>query len=340
LSAVEVLGRFLRRLGVAPDRIPPGEAEAGALFRSVTAGRRLLLMLDNAATTAQVAGLVPAAPGCGVLVTARQPLSSLDADARLRVGVLPEAAGLAMLEELTHGRAVEPEAARSVVELCGGLPLAIRVAAGRLASRPDLPATTYLERLASPRLDELELGDLAVRACIRTSYDALLSDGTGVDRLAARAFRTLGMLHVPNVTSWVVAAMLGEPDPEVARAALDRLVDAQLIEPVTDGRYQLHDLVRLLAAERAEAEDPPADREEAVVRAIAYYTATLSQADRTLRNDHLLPFARPSTPDDLPTPCVATPASARTWIDGELANLAAGLEQITETAGFDTLFTI
>jgi hypothetical protein len=246
--------------------------------------------------------------------------------------VLDQADGLALLGELTRGRSVEPEAARSVVELSGGLPLAIRVAAGRLASRPDLPATTYVERLASRRLDELELGDLAVRACIRTSYDALLTDGTDVDLLAARAFRMLGLLHVPNVTPWVVAAMLGEPEPGVARAALDRLVDAQLVEPVADGRYQLHDLVRLLAAERAESEDRPAEREEAVVRAIAFYTTALWQATATLRPSRPLVFGEPSKVHRMALPQFGEQVHARMWIDDEVPSLVAVLEQATGLA--------
>jgi tetratricopeptide (TPR) repeat protein len=289
-------------------------------------------VLDNAAMTRQVAALVPAAPGCAVLVTSRRPLSSLDADARLRVGVLDQADGLALLGELTRGRSVEPEAARSVVELSGGLPLAIRVAAGRLASRPDLPATTYVERLASRRLDELELGDLAVRACIRTSYDALLSEGTEVDWLAARAFRMLGLLHVPNVTSWVVAAMLGVPGPEVARAALDRLVDVQLVEPVSDDRYQLHDLVRLLAAERAESEDPPPGREAAVVRAISYYTNALWRAEGTLRPNKTQPFGDPPFLAEVFLPRFATSTDAKAWIEGELGNLMPAAEQASALA--------
>jgi tetratricopeptide (TPR) repeat protein len=247
--------------------------------------------------------------------------------------VLDQADGLALLGELTRGRSVEPEAARSVVELSGGLPLAIRVAAGRLASRPDLPAATYVERLASRRLDELELGDLAVRACIRTSYDALLTDGTDVDRLAARAFRTLGLLHVPNVTPWVVAAMLAEPEPEAARAALDRLVEAQLVEPVADGRYQLHDLVRLLAAERAESEDPPPDRREAVSRAIAYYTGALWRAVTIIRPGRALVFGDPPLPGNLPLPMLSQSSESRAWTDAELTNLVAALKQASTMEG-------
>jgi DNA-binding SARP family transcriptional activator len=278
LPPVEVLGRFLRRLGVHPSEVPSGEAEAAALFRSVAASRRLLLLLDNAADRDQVAGLIPGTAGCAVLVTSRHPLSTLDADERRRVEALPDSDGLALLAGLTGRLAAEPVAARQIVALCGGLPLAIRIAAGRLAGRPDLTGAEYARRLAdrSRRLDELQLDDLAVRASIRTSYDALLGDDDPAGRLAARAFRMLGLLHVPDVAPPVVAAMLAQSEVDRARAALDRLVDAQLVEPVAGGRYRLHDLVRLVAAERAAEEETGIDREQSLFRAIAFTRVALA----------------------------------------------------------------
>jgi DNA-binding SARP family transcriptional activator len=327
LPPVEVLGRFLRRLGVHPSEVPSGVAEAAALFRSVAASRRLLLLLDNAADKDQVAGLIPGTPGCAVLVTSRHPLSTLDIDERRRVGALPDGDGLALLTGLTGRLATEPEAARQIVALCGGLPLAIRVAAGRLAGRPDLTGAEYARRLAdrSRRLDELQLDDLAVRASIRTSYDALLADGEPVGWLAARAFRMLGLLHVPDVAPPVVAAMLATP-AETARAALDRLVDAQLVEPVAGGRYRLHDLVRLVAAERAHNEEPEAHRRRAAEHAVYYYTGALRQAERMLRPTRTVPFGHPRVPDRVGVPTFADPSEARRWIDAELRNLVSALE--------------
>jgi DNA-binding SARP family transcriptional activator len=253
IPPAEVLGRFLRRLGVAPDQIPPDETDASALLRSVCAGRRLLLVLDNAADKDQVAPVLPGSPGCGAIVTCRHRLSSLDADRRVRVAVLADKGGLALLSGLTDGLAADSEAAEAIVTLSAGLPLAIRIAAGRLASRPDLSITEFAQRLAdrSRRLDELKLDDLAVRACIRTSYDALQSSDGPTERLAARTFRMLGLLHVPDFTLGVITAMLSEPAEVRVMEAMDRLVDAQLLEPIRSGRYRPHDLVRLVAVEIA-----------------------------------------------------------------------------------------
>lgn len=335
LTPVEVLGRFLRRLGVAPDQIPADQSEAAALFRSLAAERRLLLVLDNTAGVDQVTPLLPGSPTCGVLVTSRHPLASLDADYRLRLGVLADTEGLVLLTGVTNRLASEPEAAQSILALSGGLPLAIRIAAGRLACRPDLSGTEYARRLAdrSRRLDEFQLEDLAVRASIRTSYDALLSDGRPAGALAARAFRMLGLLHVPDVAPGVVAAMLSEQDIEVARAALDRLVDAQLLEPFGHGRYRLHDLVRLVATESAISDEKPSARKSAMSRAISYYTGALWSAVRAIQPARASPFGIPTFADHVGFPRFGEPRQANAWIDSELSNLVSALEQVLSHDG-------
>lgn len=335
LPPAEVLGRLLRSLGVRPPDIPSGELPATALFRSLTADRRLLLILDNAASRDQVAALIPNAPGCAVLVTSRRSLPTLDADERLRLDRLTDPEGVALLIGLTRGREVTQEAARRIVSFSGGLPLAVRIAAGRLVSRPDLPAHEYAARLAdgSRRLDELELDDLAVRACIRTGYDALSCGGEPLAELAARAFRALGLLHVPDVQPGVVAAMLGEPDPERVRAALDRLVDAQLLESTGNGRYRLHDLVRLVAAECAAEEEPPAERDRILRYAIAYYTAGLHRAERTLQQNRCWMLGDPPLPAQASVPAFVEPSQARVWVDEERRNMAEALRQAVTAGG-------
>lgn len=325
LPAIEVLGRFLRRLGVHPSEVPSGEAEAAALFRSRTADRQLLLVLDNAVDKDQVAALLPGTPTCAVLITSRHPLPTLDADDRIRLAALPDADALTLLSELTGRQSAEPAAAKEIVSLCGGLPLALRVAAGRLAARPDLTAAEYARRLAdrSRRLDELQLDDLAVRASIRTSYDALLTGGGPSGQLAARAFRMLGLLQVPDVAPPVVAAMLVEPAPETARDALDRLVDAQLVEPVPGARYRLHDLVRLVAAERASAEDTDSDRDDSLYRAVAFYTGGVWRAGVTMHRLRAAMFGSPPPLDGIRLPAFASILDASTWGGVEHASLEA-----------------
>jgi tetratricopeptide (TPR) repeat protein len=241
--------------------------------------------------------------------------------------------GLALFHGLTGGFEVGAEASSDIVALSDGLPLAIRIAAGRLAWRPDLPATEFTERLAdrSRRLDELQLDDLAVRACIRTGYDALLSEGGWAEQLAARAFRMLGLLHVPDFGSGVVAAMLAERDIEAVLIALDRLFDAQLLELTGNGRYRLHDLVRLVAAERAREEDAAAVRDRAVEDAISFYTGALWSAETWIRAGRVLAFSCPQITDGPAGPAFGGSADARRWIDAEIYNLVSVADQAAET---------
>jgi hypothetical protein len=172
-----------------------------ARLRTLTADRRLLLVLDNAEDGQQVAAALPATGGCAAIVSARSQLSSLDADCRLRLDGLPSDEALALLIALSKGLAFTDDVAKRIVELCGYLPLTVRIAAGRLVGRPDLTPLELAERLEDRRrrLDELEVDGLAVRSCIRVGYEALASSTREVDRLAAQALRWLGMLNVPEV---------------------------------------------------------------------------------------------------------------------------------------------
>jgi DNA-binding SARP family transcriptional activator len=164
LAPLEVLGRFLRALGMRPGAIPGELEEAAAAFRSRVAGRRLLLVLDNARDLGQVAPLLPEAAGCAVLVTSRRKLAGLESACRVRLAVLGRRTALALLGRLAGGErvAAEPEAAAEVARCCGDLPLALRIAGARLAARPRWPVRALAERLADERrrLDELELAEV------------------------------------------------------------------------------------------------------------------------------------------------------------------------------------
>ncbi|MGW0843285.1 BTAD domain-containing putative transcriptional regulator [Streptomyces sp. NPDC002787] len=266
----EVLGRLLRALGADP---PEDTAERGDLFRSMVAGRRMLLVLDDANGEAQVRPLLPGSATCGVLVTSRARLAGLVGARRTDLGVLDDVRGLELLTRVTGPERTpddprEEAAARRIVELCGGLPLALRIAGARLATRRHWTPSVLAERLADEhrRLDELAVGDLEVRAGLGLSYQAL-------DECARRVLRRIATLGSADVALWTVAALADMPEDE-AEEILERLLDAQLIDcpgrdQIGQPRYRLHDLVRVYAAERAETEDPVDDRTQAVGRALS-----------------------------------------------------------------------
>jgi transcriptional regulator with XRE-family HTH domain len=277
LDPPDVLGRMLRSLGLSPREIPTEVEEAGARFRSVAAGRRLLLLLDNAHDVEQVRPLLPGSPTCGVLLTSRRVLATLEGAQVLHLDVLPEDQALELLGRLAGSDhiAVEPEAAGDVVRWCGRLPLAIRIVAARLAARRSWPVARLAERLRDERrrLDELAAGDLAVRSCIGTSYRALSEP-------SRRALRLLASLGVPDFGPWVAAALLELP-PAGAEALVDDLVDAGLLEALSSGpggslRYRFHDLIRVYGRERGEEEDPREERLAAFERA-AYAWVSLAR---------------------------------------------------------------
>ncbi len=335
LAPVEVLGRFLRALGVDPAAVPTSVEEASAAFRSRVAGRRLLLVLDNAADAAQVTPLLPASPGCGVLVTSRRVLSALDGARHVRLEVLAPGEAVELLGRLA-GRervAAEPEAAAKVARLCGWLPLGLRIAGGRLAVRPTWPVSALAERLADARrlLDELELAEVGVRASFTVSVEQLRAGDGPVDRAAAEAFGLLGLLDGPDVGVPVAARLLDNSE-ERAERVLERLVDAQLLETPTPGRYRLHDLLRLYARELASRRYAQPVLAAALTRALGFYVATAWHTLALLRpGDYRLQAA-----DD--RWCegglkFADEQAALGWLEAERPNLLAAVGQAAATPG-------
>lgn len=266
-----VLGVLLRSLGTADSAIPDGVQERAALFRSLLAGRRVLTLLDNARDAAQVRPLLPGTGGSAALITSRARMVDLAGAHLVDLDVMGPEEAMTLFTRIVGAERVSAErkAAMDVVGACGFLPLAIRIAAARLAARRTWTVSVLASKLADERrrLDELQAGDQAVKATFELGYGQLTCE-------QARAFRLLGLADGPDISVPAAAAML-DLRPEAAEDLLESLVDTSLLESAAPGRYRLHDLVRLFARACAERdEQPPRAREAALRRLLDFYLAT------------------------------------------------------------------
>jgi DNA-binding SARP family transcriptional activator len=273
----DILARFLRDLGVDPGRIPAGEEERAAQYRSLLTDRRVLVVLDDARDAAQVRPLLPGSGSCAVLVTTRNRMPDLAGSRFIDLDVLDPAEALDLFAGIIgRSRAEsEPEATADVLTACAGLPLAIRIAGARLAARGGWTVSNLAKRLSDERrrLDELKTGDLAVRACFEVSFASLPRRDAG-DVDPAHAFRLLGTWQGRTIGLPAAAALMGQPERCVADA-LEDLVDAQLLQSPAPDRYRFHDLLRAYAAGRANLEETSAVRDSAVRRVLAWYLHTV-----------------------------------------------------------------
>ncbi|TDD02057.1 helix-turn-helix domain-containing protein [Nonomuraea deserti] len=310
----DVLVRMLEVLGVAGQPIPEHLDDRAALYRSVLAGRRMLILLDNAADEAQVRPLLPGEGGCLVLITSRRRLVGLDGAATVSVDVLPQADAVALFAALAGPRRLAGTTAEDlaqVVRRCGLLPLAIRLAAARLAAHPSWSVRDLLERLGRQRrgLSGLHAGQRSVSAALESSYRALPT----VER---RAYRLLGLHAGVDVTPEAAAALLGTT---AARASvlLERLMEVHLLQEPAPGRYRFHGLIRAHAADEASARESEAGRHAALSRLLDHYSLGASAA-----MDRLHPYEaaiRPAPPQGQePAPAIR---DAGQWLEDELPNL-------------------
>lgn len=266
-----VLGAFLRALGTADSAIPDSLDERAALYRSTLDGRRILVLLDNAHDAAQIRPLLPGTAGCAALVTSRVRMVDLAGAHLVDLDVMSPEEALQLFTRIVGEERInsERDAALDVVAACGFLPLAIRIAASRLAARRTWTVSVLAAKLADERrrLDELQAGDLAVKATFELGYGQL-------EPAQARAFRLLGLADGPDISLAAAAALLNL-DVHAAEDLLEALVDTSLVESAAPGRYRYHDLVRLYARSCAErGEEPLEERQSALSRLLDFYLAT------------------------------------------------------------------
>jgi len=323
IPAEKALARFLANLGVAGPDIPLDIDDRAARYRTEINGRRMLVVLDNAASVEQIRPLLPGTPSCSVVVTSRDSLPGLVAlhgGCRLDLDLLPLPDAVTLLHKLIGERVeAEPEAATTLATQCARLPLALRVAAELATTRPTTPLADLVRELAdqAQRLQRLDAGDdprAAVRVVFSWSYKHLPAD-------AARAFRLAG-LHPGSDLDVYAAAALTNTSVDAARRSLDVLARAHLMHLTGADRYGTHDLLRAYACDLAQSQDSEADRRTALTRLFDYYLAAAATA-RDARSPAERRQRPRISPAGLPTPPVADPAAALAWLDAERPNLAA-----------------
>jgi len=335
VGVLQVLERFLRALGIPGSQIPEGLDERAEMYRSQLAGRKVLVVLDDAASESQVASLLPGSGGSAVLVTSRSRLAGLAGASRIEVGVFDSDISLDLLARIAGVARVhqQSEAAAAVAASCGHLPLALRIAGARLVARPHWSIQQLVDRLAdeTSRLDELRHGDMGIRPSISLTYES-------ASEPARQLFRRLAILDLSVFPGWLCAALVDQPIGH-AGDLLDDLVTAQLIETAgigsgVDSQYRFHDLIRVFARERLAAEEPAAERKAALERALGALLYLAEEAhSRYFGGDYVRiksAAMRWPLPERLVEHLVSDPLG---WYDRERAALVSGVRQAAQ-AGF------
>ncbi|WP_327297020.1 AfsR/SARP family transcriptional regulator [Streptomyces sp. NBC_01197] len=323
-----VLGAFLRALGTADSAIPDSLDERAALYRTALDGRRVLVLLDNARDAAQIRPLLPGTAGSAALVTSRARMVDLAGAHLVDLDVMSPEEALQLFTKIVGEERVgsERQASLDVVAACGFLPLAIRIAASRLAARRTWTVSVLAAKLADERrrLDELQAGDLAVKATFELGYGQL-------EPQQARAFRLLGLAEGPDLSLAAAAAVLNVPARE-AEDLLESLVDTSLLESAAPGRYRYHDLVRLYARSCAERdEQPPVERELALSRLLDFYLATAARVYAIERpGDRLVDHLEPTRYEGL---AFTDRHDAQDWLYAEAMSLLACVRQSAGAPG-------
>ncbi|MFC0112328.1 AfsR/SARP family transcriptional regulator [Kibdelosporangium aridum] len=325
-----ILSRFLTQLGVGRAAIPQSLDEMTALYRSLVADTPILVVLDDAADAAQVRPLIPGGNGSGVIITSRRRLPDLEGARTIVAVPLDEEDSIAMLAGILgrHRVEAEPVAARSIAANCGGMPLAIRIAAARLLDHPHWSLTGMAERLAdtAKQLDELQVGDLSVRGALSTAFAALNGPHP------ATALRMLGAAGVDTVDATKLAVLM-DCDHRTAEGIFDQLLNAHLLSHTGAKRYTLPRLHRTFAAQRSGIQDAMPVRAAALQRLLAWYESCLRRVVVAAR----LPMAAVHLQDRSPlAPEFGTPTAATDWLGRERHDLLALLAR-AGSVGLDDL---
>ncbi|HZN70680.1 MAG TPA: tetratricopeptide repeat protein [Micromonosporaceae bacterium] len=323
VPAAEALDRMLRRLGVAGNQIPRHLDDRAALYRDRLSGRRFLILLDNARDAAQVRPLLPAAPGCGILITSRDQLVALDEAQTTSLDPLPHDDAAALFRSVVGtqriGRDNQTAAIHLVVDLCGRLPLAIRIAAARHRANRRQTLTDLANRLADKHavLAELDDGDRSVAASFAVSYNDLPDPGR-------RMFTVLALHPGEDFDAYAAAALSGQPVPQSVRL-LDHLVERHLLSQHTRDRYRFHDLIGTFADHHTVPQLTEQDRDNARRRLIDYYLCVAEQADTAITpHRYRIPLDiihRPSA-----APYVGKYDDALAWLTAEEPNIVSACQ--------------
>jgi tetratricopeptide (TPR) repeat protein len=338
LEPAEVLAGFLRELGVAGDDVPESLEDRARMYRARLATRRILVLLDNAADEPQVRPLIPGTPDCAVLITSRSRLSGLPGVHPVSLDVMANRQAIELLTKIIGADrlAAEEESANRIARLCGFLPLALRVAGARLASRPSWRLSWFADRLSDERnrLNLLKVGDMDIRASLALSYESRS------DR-EKEAFRILGLLRSSSFPAWNLA-VLANIELFTAEQTVEEIVDAELLEVSgVDAaglvRYRFHDLLRDYARERLTAEESDLSRAAALGRMVDAYIGLASEASTGIQPGVLQTSAGGGAP---PSAVEAVRADPRGWFSSERATLVSLVEQASEARLWDATWRL
>ncbi|MFI9005979.1 AfsR/SARP family transcriptional regulator [Actinosynnema sp. NPDC053489] len=336
-ESADVLGRFLQALGIPGAMIPAEPAARTEMYRTLLADRRVLVVLDNAVSERQVLPLLPGSGRCAVVVTSRTRLTGLPGARQLEVDLLDRDQSLELLGKVVGEARVagEREAAEALVRTVGGLPLALRIVAARLAARPHWSLASMVHRLASERhrLDELAHGEMTIRASLSLTHD-------GLDAPTRRLFGLLSLAEGPSLPGWVAGAVLDDHRPYPSDL-VEPLVDVQMLDVVSvDGtggfRYRFQDIIRLFAREQLSTVDA-AEQASVRQRVLGGWLSLAEQAHRGVFGGDFTALhgtaPRWHPPAEHAARLLERPME---WLEGELPNLRAAVAQAA-AAGLDEL---